>query len=192
MGPHDALLYSDDKAIKITDNRERRSSTMERKSCQNSPWLRNVIRVDVVRWWTELKGTWRQRLASSAGSVPGERQQSSDTLTAQENTINSISLCVCMCVPWLYSSVYIREMSSLAITGLFFDGWLSMNTHKRTRNNAHTSITGTRCHWQRSQRPDFIATLGPLVTAFGIWSSLFSGWWLDNGSTVEFQVKITE
>lgn len=48
--------------------------------------------------WRELKETWRQWLASSTGSVPEERQQSSETLAAQENTINSVSLCVSLCV----------------------------------------------------------------------------------------------
>lgn len=58
--------------------------------------------------WTEClsKETWRQRVASSTGSVPEERRQSPETLTAQENTINSVSLCVCVCVHHVFTEVF--------------------------------------------------------------------------------------
>lgn len=50
---------------------------------------------------TTKKGSSKRhkwRVASSAGSVPEERQERSETLTAPVNTINCRSVCVCVCL----------------------------------------------------------------------------------------------
>lgn len=53
-----------------------------------------------------VKGNMDTAPASSTGSVPEERQQSSVTLTAPENTINSVSLCVCVCGHCVFTEVF--------------------------------------------------------------------------------------
>lgn len=90
------------------------------------------------KWTNCLRKCGGRWLASSTGSVPEERQKSSETLTAQPNMINSVSSC-------LYRSVYIREMSSLAVTGLFFEGWVSMNTHTQYQGGTWSLLKCTDC-----------------------------------------------
>lgn len=65
--------------------------------------------------WTMFKEAGREGLVSSPGSVPAGRQRSSESLTVQQNKINSDS-------SLLYGNVYIREMSSLAIARLVSEG----------------------------------------------------------------------
>lgn len=65
--------------------------------------------------WTMFKERGREGLASSPGSAPAQRQRRSESLTVQQNTINSDS-------SRLYGNVYIREMSSLTIARLVSEG----------------------------------------------------------------------
>lgn len=89
---------------------------------------------------------------------------------------------VCVCVHCVFTQVFTLGKWALWLSPAFslkVDWtWTCTQTHINAHTPTHTGITGSHCHWQQSQRPDFIASLGSLVTdlAFGPGYFLVRDW----------------